>query len=189
MVTPVFVSYYTADYTDGAKRLRDSLEKLGLPSDIRERPDLGNWYKNTHQKPGFLLEMMDHHKSAVVWIDSDAEVKRSPELILNVDAGVDLAASRYGSEPQEGKEMLCGTLFVNNSERGRELLRRWRILCKPWYELSDQPFLVQALGETHLCSFRPLPVEYCFIFDTHRKLWPDVEPIIEHLQASRTHRR
>ena len=30
-----------------------------------------------------------------------------------------------------------------------------------------------------------LPVELCFIFDTHAEMFPDKSPVIEHMQASR----
>ena len=34
-----------------------------------------------------------------------------------------------------------------------------------------------------------LPPEYTFIFDSMRKIYPDLKPVIEHFQASRKYKR
>ena len=56
----------------------------------------------------------------------------------------------------------------------------WGDLCIDVTNKSDQPYLLPALAQVPEARFMTLPVEYCFVADPHRRLWPYVAPVIEH---------
>jgi hypothetical protein len=49
----------------------------------------------------------------------------------------------------------------------------------------DQRVLQQILSTNQEISVYRLPHEYVYIFDTFKERYPEMQPVIEHLQASR----
>lgn len=180
---PVFVSFYTPHYAVGAVELQESLEAHGLEHDIREREDQGGWLKNVHQKPDFILEMLDAHPDQpIVWIDCDGRVRRHPTLLFELQGDI---AVFYWKPPDRDKPIICsGTVWLANNVAARTLLHLWQEEIKVNPGLPDDPSLLAVL-EGNGFNVTKLPPEYCFIFDTFRQYFPGIEPVIEHFQYSR----
>jgi hypothetical protein len=77
-----------------------------------------------------------------------------------------------------------------------------RRLCEKWMEQNQKdPNKTKNLEQWNLGKAiedmvksdglvcKNLPPEYTFIFDSMRKIYPDLKPVIEHFQASRKYKR
>lgn len=104
--TPLFVCGHTADYRHMAERLAASLDRLGLPHLIVEKPNEGSRGLNLIAKPRWFHEIADSYPA--VWIDADGEVLKWPTLLQGPDAlaPVSLLTRQYTANcvyaPDEG---------------------------------------------------------------------------------------
>jgi len=188
------IAYYTlgTGYEQEAKRLKASLDKVGLKYQIEGVPNLGSWQANTRYKATFIKEKIEEHLDgeSLLYLDVDAVVKEYPHELENIKEQI---AVRFEDFKWQKGTCLSGTILIKPT---LDMIR----LCKDW-ELKnvmtahdkknlEQDNLGQLINEycfrypEHF-KFKNLPVEYCFIFDIHKRMYRDKQPIIEHLQASR----
>jgi len=166
-------------YAAEAERLRASLQRLGLPHRIDVLASRGSWDENIWLTPEYIRDMLDATVGPVLYVDADAEFHAEPVL----DDGYDVQV-HYLSR---GDELLNGTLWLANNDRVRSMVDEW-LAEKPrggW----EQKALQRVLARRQDLRVKRLGPEYCFIYDTSRALYPGVEPIIEHHQASRRLKR
>jgi hypothetical protein len=180
---PVIVSYYTeaTPYEDEARELVRTCDALGLEHRVVGVPARGAWEKNCAMKAGFVLEMWEALDRPVLWVDADARMRRIPELLRgpSADLGVHKAA---------GWQFASGTVFINATELGGELLRIWKRRCEADPLTWDQVHLDESWAE--LSSRAPLetlwfPQAYTKIFDRPVVADGGGDAVIEHFQASR----
>lgn len=176
----MIISYYTDNYSKEARNLIKSLQAFDLPHLVQNIDDRGGWDKNTHYKPIFILnELMKHEY--VVWTDADSVFKQDPVLFKELTC--DVAFHRF-----KGSELLSGTVFFKNTPRTIQLLCEWIAINSKNPKTFDQVNLDAALKYVEDLVVGDLPPEYCFIFDLSREVHPNLNPVISHYQASRTHR-
>jgi len=178
---PRVVSYFTSEYqATAAACLLPSLIQANIPHSVRHLPSLKSWQSNTLHKSEFLLRMhAEFPDEDLLWVDADARIYRNPfEALqqLKCDIGVHFLRD---------KELLSGTIWLPAGEQRARLLDQWRVENELYPQRWDQQNLASVLEHFH-CTVAKLPPEYCFIFDTSKKLYPKTIPIIEHFQASRT---
>jgi hypothetical protein len=192
----IIIAYYTRNtpYEDIVENLRESIETLGLKSDIVGIEDQGDWWANTHYKATFVKEMLEKHDDSILYVDADAVILRQPELLSQL-TDCDIAI-RYQDFDYRKNECLSGTVFFNNTEKTMELVEQWLYQNTQHggkkgggYEGYEQVNLDRAIQSIDNLNLYILPPEYTFIHDTMRKMYPDADPIIEHYQASRKHRK
>lgn len=183
---PLFISFYTdAKYEVHARRLCDSLLMLGLEHFVIPVPDLGDWQANNKQKPRFILDRLWEYKRPVCWVDADATMERTPDLLASLDCDI---AAHHLAWPGGRRELLGGTIYAAFTQKAVEALMDWDAMCKTDAR-TDQAVLdhfVQA--GMNGAKFKDLPLEYCCIFDgVFGKAFDPktVEPVILHHQASR----
>ena len=82
-------------------------------------------------------------------------------------------------------EPLPGTLMVGATINAKRLLQNWHEINLHRPERSDRSNIAEAVKQFEGLKIKKLPPELCFIFDRSREVYTGVEPIIEHLQASR----
>ncbi len=187
MNDPIFVSFCTPDYEPCAGRLLESLGEHGLEGHIVRLPSKGRWDLNARRKPAFIREMIDLHRGRpVVWTDADSVVRRRPDLFWTTKA--DVAVMRFTWPGSGLRECITGTVYFSGSDASREFASRWEALCAATSErVGDQALFNQLMErEKPRAAVEFLPVSYNFIYDKHRALFPDMEPVVEHFQASRT---
>jgi len=178
------VSYFTkgTKYEKEIRNLRESLIQLGIPYRIEGIPNRRSWVKNTHEKPRFLLRMLDELEEydSVVWTDADSIFRKYPELFNEIreDVGIHFRNWRHGKN-----EVLSGTLFLRNCEKVRLLLKEWILINRRNPSKWDQKNLDRALRRFPDLSIHRLPIEYCTVFDDERRR--KLDPVVEHFQASR----
>ena len=174
------IAYYTDDdiYSQHALLLRKSLEKFGLKYDI-EKIETTNWLKATGFKPGFIENKLKTYNEPLLYVDIDSIFHANIESFF---AGIDEDIAVYYTPENE---LLSGVIYVKPSERTLRLLELWRDAMKASPDVWDQRILQQILSNHQEISIYRLPPEYVFIFDTFREKYHGLQPVIEHLQASR----
>ncbi len=180
---PVIVSYFTTNtpYEDEARELAATCDALGLEHRIVGVPARGTWEGNCAMKAGFVLEMWTSLGRPVLWVDADARVRRVPELLrgMTADFGV-YKAARW--------QFASGTVFINATELGGELLRVWKRRCDEQPRVWDQVHLDRAWEEVSTrapLETAWLPQAYTRIFDKPEEHDGGGAAVIEHFQASR----
>jgi len=172
------VGFYTKRYEGHAKQLIDDLLKFDISFYIEEIDDLGDWHKNTHYKPTFILECLNKFKLNIVYLDCDANIKEYPSLFDNLDC--DVACWRV---PRKyGGHLSNGTIFLKNNKRVKEFVKHWENKCKEnQTDCFEQEKFERAVNETGVL-LADLPITYCQIFDFPIK---PSGTVIVHNQASR----
>lgn len=148
-----------------------------MPHEVREIPDQGSWDLNTKFKPHLVLEHLPQH-DYVVWTDADSVVRSHPFLFDELDC--DIAFHRF-----KGQELLSGTVYFRNTEKTIELLHLWIKLNEENPKVWDQKNLDRAINTIRGLNIGKLPAEYCCIYDLSRQVYKNIDPVIEHFQASR----
>ena len=94
MREPLFISFFTGDhyYKECANTLRRDLSQLGIESEIEEKNNLGFYWKNTLQKPEFILNKLNKHQRDLVWIDVDTRIFSYPEKLKSWNSNLILAS-------------------------------------------------------------------------------------------------
>lgn len=178
---PIICTYYSVD--NGYKKVYDNLEASlkyhKLPYYAFEILRKSNtWELICQQKPHFILEIMNMFPDRnIVWLDSDAVVKRLPTMFLNINK--DIAANILG-----GTELNSATLFFKNSVTSRNILNDWIVKSKiVGPQVWDQKILHSVINEKYKDYFFNLPIEYTGIFD--HPLCNNKNIVIAQYQASR----
>jgi hypothetical protein len=193
----IIASYYTigTPYVDVCHAfLMPSVTELRLRTDIRGVTNLGSWQKNTSYKPEFIRLVMERHTEDIVFVDSDAEIIRYPELFNNIPEQYCIAAhildrnAWYGyANLQKRYELLSGTLWIRNCAESRRVLDAWMDGCKAT-NMWEQKVLQQVLEQLNITPYQ-LPLSYCYIKTLPGNRLPLInveEPVIVHNQVSRT---
>jgi len=186
------VGYYTVNtpYEEEAQNLLRSLNKLGINHDILGVNTLGNWQANTRFKASFMLDMLikwPNHR--LLYVDCDAVVHSLPTLFQNYKCDI---AVRWQDFKWRKNECLSGTIYMENNERTRRICELWKdINVKEGNQSSrmeqwNLDSVIQKMkAEDPAFTYKNLPPEYTFIFDSMKALYPTTVPVIEHFQASR----
>ncbi|MEX0409808.1 methyltransferase domain-containing protein [Aquibium sp. LZ166] len=178
--------YHTDDtfYASEVARLRRSVEVLGLKLDITVVPPTQDWLSAVRLKPIVLLEARKRIRGPLLYIDSDAIVHRTPWPYLRGYCG-DIAVAGH---PRQA--IISGTIFLNDTEGAIQLLEEWIAVqdANPdhWDQHSLEHLVLRHGKASGPHRIEYLPPELCRVFDRvyPRPIEP-IEPIIEHLQASR----
>jgi hypothetical protein len=182
------IAFHTPDalYTAEARRFQASVDRLGLRLDLKVVPSRGEWTANCALKPSIIADARRRLRGPLLYVDVDAVIHHDPwPYLAQYDGDAACHVTRDG-------EFLSGTLWVNDTEGARELLRRWRDRCETFPEVWDQKSLEAVVLEDERKSnssimFQRLPPNFSHIFDRkYGYFYGDV--VIEHLQASRENR-
>ena len=185
------VGYYTVNtpYEQEAQNLLQSLNKLGINHDISGVKTLGNWQANTRFKAEFMLDMLVKHPNhRLLYVDVDAVVHKSPDLFKNYSCDI---AVRWQDFRWRKNECLSGTIYMENNERTKRICELWRDINVKEGNQSNRmeqwnlDTVINQMKEDPDFSYKNLPPEYTMIFDSMRGMYPNINPVIEHFQASR----
>ena len=185
------IAYYTEGnkYQQLSENLKISTENLSIPLYIKQIPNLGSWEKNTHYKANFIQECLGKFKENLLYVDVDAIFRSYPQLINTLDCDV---AYRTENFKWRKNEALSGTIYLNNNGITKEFVNKWIEINEKTPaerhrpETWEQANMQRAIDLIPGLIYYNLPPEYTFVFDHTRKLYPDIQPVIEHFQASRT---
>lgn len=178
---PLYVSFFAGTgYAQEAAGLTKSLDAFGLPHDVRELPDAGQWEMNCSRKAAFIISMRQQHPGrSLVWLDADARVIRPPTLF-------DELTCDFAAHWKDEIELLSGTMFWGATDQAGELLELWMRDCGKSPTEWDQKVLQRIINsEPSRWTIERLPASYTAIFDAEMS----ANPVIEHRQASRRLKR
>ena len=186
------VGYYTVNtpYEEEAQNLLQSLNKLGINHDISGVKTLGSWQANTRFKAGFMLDMLIKHPNhRLLYVDVDAVVHSIPDLFKNYSCDI---AVRWQDFRWRKNECLSGTIYMENNERTKRICELWRDInvnegngSSRMEQWNLDTVINQMKEEDPNFTYKNLPPEYTMIFDSMRGMYPNINPVIEHFQASR----
>ena len=186
---PIIVAYCTpGPYEAEARRLTASARRLGVSVELSVLPDRGSWQANTLGKQQFLAEAWARWATperGILYVDADAVLHADPRDYYRrppasqCDVGV--LTFRGG--------VSNGTLFLRQTPRAKLLLAAWGEVNREHPERIEQQNMAEAMTRVPGLVVHPLPPEHCWIFDLSEKHYGRRASVIEHLQASRTHRR
>jgi len=178
------VTFYTNDYyKKQTEQLKISCKKFEIPLIVTEVEDKGSWVKNCAFKSYYIYEMLMTLDTNVLWLDSDSTVIRYPELFdtIKEDFAIRAEPGQRVKRPT-GREQISlpsnwpkglkpawfnsGTIFFKNSDKGKELTRRWLQLSTNNASDWDQWTLQQAWCDVAPSTYW-LPREYCQIKKLH----------------------
>lgn len=144
MTPPLVISYYTSQYAEDAKRLRESCEAFGVECEIESVPDFPDWGAANSSKPDFIAAKMRQHPGRdVLWLDSDCWLKDralidtvagSQFVRAHVTALKDIKPTmeswRYVARAYDaGKGIVNGGIvFVPHHRIG--MVDEWRLCCE-----------------------------------------------------------
>lgn len=194
----VLISFYTkgTSYENEITKLKNSLFKFGIRHHFFECEPLGSWRKNLNYKSACILKSFEMFpKKDIVFVDSDAIVRKSPILFneLSEKGNFDIAAHfhNYIGYSAPGGSLLSGTLWFKNNPKNKELVARWHEIGFAHLQIRHQHCLNLAIKEFERKGKGPrvfrMPREYTYIFDYYPS--GKFEPVIEHFQASRKFKR
>ncbi len=178
-MTPIFITHFTvgSPYEKEALELQETGKLVGVDVTLFPTSHQGSWVANAAFKANLIR---DAHEGGdpIVWIDADARFRKEPDFFDGLDC--DFAAHTRG-----GRELLSGTLYFGNTPLSLMLVKRWIEINNLNPNRWDQKNLDSALRFLRM-PVHELPATYCQIFDIMRNVG---DPVIEHMQASRRHRR
>ena len=184
------ISYFTAKtpYKKEAARLEESMLQLTIPHHVAEVPNLGDWQKNTHFKARFIRQMMDRFPTKdLIWVDADAVFHKYPDLFDKLVEGEFNFAAHHRNWKHGKDELLSGTIYIRNNDIMKGVVDDWIRINKQNRSTWEQRNLARALKREPQIWIYDLPIEYCCIFDDDDR--QQIDPVIEHFQASRRLRR
>lgn len=118
----IVTSFWTPnwEYEQHAQRMREECRRLGVPIDIRKRPNTGTYLGNCRQKPEHIREVMEELDRPLLWIDVDGSLLAQP---TDLRTDVDFMACRMS--PENRRTWQVGVLFFNATPAGKHLLDLW----------------------------------------------------------------
>jgi hypothetical protein len=123
---PILISYYTGDhyYELCSSKLKKSCDDLKIPIVIENIQSLGTYWKNTLQKPSFILKKMKEFKNDVIWIDVDTKINEYPVCFKKWDSDIILA-----SHTGDLHGIKASPIGIKYNESSIEFLLEWEKLC------------------------------------------------------------
>ena len=174
---PLYVLFYTVNtpYADEAAECVKTLREFKLDYHIYPVHSEGSWEKNTQIKAKIIQQALKSTDRPIVYVDADARIKSYPILLDQIECDVAFHYFR-------GVELLSGTLYFGNTERGRKLVDEWVAENAKYPGEWDQKVLQHVVEKQHDIEWLMLPEEYVYV--SHLSS-PIKTPIIFHTQASR----
>jgi hypothetical protein len=186
----LIIAYYTTGnhYEDLSENLKKSCNDFNLPLVLKPIQNLGSWEKNTHYKADFIYECLNTYNQNLVYVDVDAVFRKYPTLFGELDCDI---AFRTENFKWRKNEALSGTIFLNNNDKVRTLIKNWISINESIPAVRNSPMtweqanMQKAVQFDRGINYYNLPPEYTYIFDHTKRMYPNIEPVIEHFQASR----
>ena len=127
-------------------------------------------------------------KHNLLYVDVDAVIHRPLDLFKNYKCDI---AVRWQDFRWRKNECLSETIYMENNKRTKQLCELWRDINIKEGNQSNRmeqwnlDTVINKMKADPKFTYRNLPPEYTFIFDIMKGIYPNVQPVIEHYQASR----
>ncbi|MBS3921528.1 MAG: hypothetical protein KGZ37_00060 [Nitrosarchaeum sp.] len=194
--TPLVISFYTkhTPYEKEAVEFIASCERYGVDYEVEAIDSLGAWDRNCAFKPTFILKKLQEKKRAILWVDIDGRFVAPFHGIDLEDCDLALRVNAHLPEGDDSR-FYTGTIYCNYTKTTIRLLEAWVHTSHQLFhthkraELWDQQILRQIFPKHSEVHFRALPWRFAKIFDLDADVIFENKTVIEHRQASRTHKQ
>jgi len=168
----IICSFFTDDsyYRSKKVELTNSLEKLGLASDIQllSIPEGMVWSDICRKKITFLSEMCDKHQDKkVFWIDVDCSLEYLPDFIADSSADIIGFARGFSSPMKVGYHLRSRFwepcfLGINNSPMGRKFIKDADRLEKTFEQSATDDYFFEEAWRKNCddLSYQVIPSKY-----------------------------
>ena len=191
------ISFYTTGtgYEEEIKSLEESLIRFGVDYHFFPCEPKGSWRENLNYKSWCISEAFNMFPDQdIVFIDADGIMRKYPILFdkLSETKEYDVAATFHKYAPRSGDadELLSGTLWFPNNQKGKDLVDAWHKVGLENPNIRHQKCLRHAIdglqNNGYNINVYRMPFEYTYVFDYRYPV--KRQPIIEHFQASRRFR-
>jgi hypothetical protein len=109
-------------YSDHAKRLKNQLDELRIPSDIREKASLGSYQKNCLSKPAFIYRMLVEKQKPIIWLDIDSDVRKPLHIFDLFRGNADLAVACSTTKLHAAK---ASPIYLDFNSKVLDFLQHW----------------------------------------------------------------
>ena len=125
-LNPLFISYYTGDeyYKKCSESLKTQCDDIGIDILIDSIESLGFYWKNTLQKPSYILDKIKDLKRDVIWIDIDTQIYKYDKTFKNWNS--DILFASFTGDLQGIKASPVGLKY---NERSLHFLEMWKESC------------------------------------------------------------
>ena len=183
----IVCSYHTpGPYEQESLRLRASLQALGVPYHAVCYRNLGElkWRDAVRLKPWTIAHfLLLYPNRPVLFVDADAIFLSDPREVLpnTWEGGVIPSVSVHAF----GGRACSGTVICAPTTTARDVINAWCEIDLSRPALKQPQAVLDDMPEVN----KELDARWCWIFDLSPKRYgPRVQPIIQHLQASREYR-
>lgn len=178
-------------YAKEAKEWWASAEKHGIKNTIQSVPKFKTWGQAVAAKPAILRQIFNQFPEydGYLAVDVDARFRGKPNADRYAQTG--FACHTWKRTPRHEVEYLTGTMWFLNCNTTMDFLDCWAEESKPLAHMDcpEQQALRKIIDDWRpIITVDQLPVEWCYIFDDHAKMYPDKSPLIVHYQKSRQYR-
>lgn len=134
---PTVISYYTGDdyYKLRADNLSKKMKEFGVDHFVVKHRDLGSYWKNTLQKPTFILDKMNELKCDVIWMDADTEIFSFPDSLRSWTSDILFASHTGGLDG-----MKASPIGLKYNERTIEFISEWSRCSKDKIDSNNIDF-------------------------------------------------
>lgn len=167
------ISFFMNEQTErAALALAHQIDELGWEHDFESVPDHGSYQANRQHVPSWILwKLLEGPSEPMLWLNSTAVIKSEPVLLKNPVG--DFAVFTVG------KAYWAKTLYVNNSDRARAVVRRWADLNLEYPDRISCENFTQAIEEIKPVMTL-LPPSYSWLEESFPKTYPSQKPVILH---------
>jgi hypothetical protein len=147
-----------------ARRLKHSLERLGLDHDIEPIDAVFDDRMFGFEKADFVARMWERHGGPLLFVEADAVLQAPPLLPARLDC--DFAAHRWNRW-----EMSARTIYFGNTAIAESLLRTWQDLSATYPSVWDGYLLDQAWSLTS----SQMPLDTVWLPRSYHALTGDID--------------
>jgi hypothetical protein len=177
-------------YAEEARELRASAAALGYEVLAIEAPDEGDWWRNTANKPGYILQAMQQHDGPILSLDADCRILKPLDEMLRLLDDADVAV-KYRQGSCFSALFNAAVLLMRKTPATLAMVETWANQGSQFGSLhrfvEQGAFAEGVLMNQHRLRLCPLPEKFHTMHPVDAATLPP-EAVIIHLKASRSER-
>lgn len=178
-------------YADEARELAATAARFGYAIKTHEAPDLGDWWRNTANKPRYLLETLKQHDGPLLCLDADCRILQPLDELVGLLDSADLSV-KYRPGNCLSALFNAAVLFVRRTPATLGVLDTWARRGEQFGSLhrfvEQGPFGEGMLFSQGALVCRELPERFHTMHPRDGAA-PSADVAIIHLKTSRQQRQ
>lgn len=184
---PIVISGFSSDhyYQQSSETFLEGLQKYNIEHKLFPFQDKGNWHANCRTKATLIHEALNTFKKPILWIDVDALILKSINLII--PKSIDMMGIHQAWGPK--RTWCVGTLAFNYSENSLQFVEEWKNKCETATGGTDEQYMEetwQTFGKDKLKT-KELDMKYFHLKVLHGP--PNPNTIILHRSSGKSRKK